>query len=362
MERSRQTDCFFLGTLLENGASSRAEVARITGLSKPTTSASAKRLLAAGVIVDCGQQASARGRPINLYAANPEFGHAVGVSLERGHVAVRALDFAGTVVGDQRIDTAADDDVPAALNRAREALGDISAGLGTPRLATAVAVAAPIDPRTATTTNWPGSPFTNVVTEYGSALGIPDGEPVIVDNDVNWATLAEHQVGSMRGSDDFLYLYLGAGIGAGLFLGGRLHRGLRGMAGEIAFVRFENGEALIHRLAKSAIGTYDGWGGSIDTARARAMFNDPTFEELLRPIVEDLSWAISNIAAMIDPDHIVLGGPLSEARPLVDALSRGVRPIALDGLTVAASSIGRDAAVVGAAAGALERGRAITSS
>lgn len=357
----RQTDGFFLGTLLDRGASSRAEVARLTGLSKPTTSESAKRLLAAGVIVDRGQQLSARGRPINLYGVNPDYGHAIGVSLERGHVAVRALDFTGKVVGDHRMDTPANDDVPSALNRARQAVREITGTLATPRLAVAVAVAAPIDPRTSTTTEWPGSPFTSVVTEYRCALDIPAGQPVLVDNDVNWATLAESQIGSTQGVDDFLYIYLGAGVGAGLFLGGRLHRGLRGMAGEIAFIRFDDGEFLMQKLAASAIGTHDGWGGSVDVALATALFNDPANDEVLRPVVDDLARAITNIAAVIDPGQIVIGGPLSQATRLVDALSQGIRPVALKDLTLSATSLGRDAAVIGAAIGALERGRAMAT-
>lgn len=354
---ARRTDEAFLQVLSELGASSRANIARATGLSKPTASESAQRLLAAGVIVSCGQGLAERGRPTQLYDINPDYGHVVGVAIERGHAAVRALDFRGSMIADVHADSAEFDDVPAALARARDLIVKVSSDSGSPRLATALAVAAPVAPGTGTVVDWPNSPFTGAVNRLGNALGIPPDEPLVVDNDVHWATLAEYRIGSMQHTDDFLYVYLGSGIGAGLLLSGRVHRGSRGLAGEIAFIRSEDGDTLISKLARSPIGTHDGWGGSIDIKRAVALFDDPQPDTDLRPVVRELALAISNVAAALDPRRIVIGGPLSQSRRLVDALRQSIEPIALDGLTVSATSLGRDAPLCGASINALELAR-----
>lgn len=354
---AQHTDDRFISVLMEHGPSSRAHIARMTAISKPTISESAARLLKAGVIVHLGKHACKQGRPVQLYDLNANYGHAVGISIERGHVAVRALDFTGAVVHEDRFDTETNDSVPDALARAGEMLQRVDAAVEHPRLATAVAVAAPIDPKSSKIIGWPNSPFPDGVDILSQALHIAGDHPLVVDNDVNWATLAEHGIGSMRDADDFMYVYLGAGVGAGLFLGGRVHRGSRGLAGEIAFTRLASGELFIHKLANSVIGTHDGWGGSIDTTRAVSLFNDAAHQEILQPVIEDISWVIANVATSIDPGQIVIGGPLSEAAPLIDAVRRHLQLPSGADVPVVASPLGKNAPLYGAALGALELAR-----
>ncbi|BBZ27380.1 hypothetical protein MMAD_16750 [Mycolicibacterium madagascariense] len=350
------TDDAFLGVLSAEGAVSRAHVAKVTGISKPTISEAAQRLLAAGIIVDLGLSAGHRGRPTQLYDINPHYGHALGVALERGHVAVRVLNYRGQIVCDYQLDTPADGDLFTALADARGLVAKYCRHLRTPRLATAVSVAAPVDPTTSTIVQVPDAPFTGTVASFGAALGLGEDESVHVDNDVNWATLAEHRLGSMRDVSDFLYVYLGAGVGAGLLLGDRLHRGTRGVAGELAFTALEGGQTLMRRLASSVIGTDDG--RSIDTARALRLFADdgPRTAELDH-ILDDLARVIVNVTTTIDPGRVVLGGPLAASPSLVDALRARIRRDALTDVTVGTSPLGRDAPISGAAIGALELAR-----
>ena len=117
----------------------------------------------------------------------------------------------------------------------------------------------------------PDSPFTGTVAAFGPALGIGTNEPLSVDNDVNWATIAEHRLGGMQHAENFIYVYLGAGVGAGLFMSGRLHRGVGGAAGEIAFTRLDSGDTLMRRLGGSPIRSADG--RSIDLTRAHAVLD-----------------------------------------------------------------------------------------
>jgi predicted NBD/HSP70 family sugar kinase len=346
------TDDAFLGVLFRDGESSRAAIAKTTGISKPTISESAQRLLAAGAILEVGQATGQRGRPTVLYDVNPRYGHALGVVLERNHVAVRAHDYKGDVVAEYRLDSD-EDSLPAAVAEARTLVTRCAADAGSPRLATAVSVAAPVYPESATVRQLPDAPFTGTVTAFGPALGLCDDEPLRVDNDVNWATVAESRLGSMQDVGDFLYVYLGAGVGAGLFLSGRLHRGAGGIAGEIAFTRLASGQSLMRRLAASPIGTADG--RSIDVVRARELLDNPG--ETVAALLADIAEVVVNVATVVDPGRVVLGGPLAETYSIATDLAERIRSSALTELAVTVSPLGHDAPLSGAAVAALELAR-----
>lgn len=348
------TDAAFVEVLFCRGPSSRAAIAKATGISKPTISESAQRLLGAGVIVEVGQATGQRGRPTLLYDINAAHGHALGVVLERGHVAVRALDYRGEVIVDYQIE-AGEVDVPTAATDARNLVVKCADRAGSPRLATAVSVAAPVDPVTATVLQLPDSPFAGTVAGFAQALGLGAGEQLRVDNDVNWATLAEQRIGSMQRASDFLYLYLGAGVGAGLFLSGRLHRGATGFAGEIAFTRLDGGGTLMHRLAQSPLGTDDG--RSIDVERAQVLLDVPDGDCALSAVLDELARMVTNMATMIDPGHIVLGGPLARTQAMAHGLATRLSAEAATPVSVVVSALGQDAPLAGAAMGALELAR-----
>ncbi|MFC9557030.1 hypothetical protein ACFTWF_40130 [Rhodococcus sp. NPDC056960] len=107
------------------------------------------------LIVEVGQTATGtRGRAAVLYDVNPHHGHTLGIVLERGHVAIKALDHKGQAVCERQID-ADDENLPAAIADARALIAQCTADVGTPRLATALSVAAPIDPRTHTVRQLP---------------------------------------------------------------------------------------------------------------------------------------------------------------------------------------------------------------
>jgi predicted NBD/HSP70 family sugar kinase len=346
------TDNAFLGVLYCLGAASRAAIAKVTGISKSTISESAQRLLAAGIIIEVGQATGNRGRSPLLYDVNPHHGHVLGVVLERGNVAVRALDSTGGLVCEEHSE-AGDEDLPTAIADARDLVTRCSHLAGSPRLATAISVAAPIDPRTHTVRQLPDAPFTGAVPAFGEAAGLTADEWVLVDNDVNWATLAESRIGSMTAADDFLYVYLGAGVGSGLFLSGHPHRGAHGTAGEIAFLRMSDGETLMSRLAHSPLGSADG--RSIDITRARVLLDTPTAE--LDDLLGVLAHAIVNVTTATDPAHVVLGGPLARTAAIAHDLTARIRRGALTELDITISPLGQSAPLDGTAIAALELAR-----
>jgi predicted NBD/HSP70 family sugar kinase len=314
----------------------------------------AQRLLSGGIIVEVGQASGNRGRSPLLYDINSHLGHILGVVLERGHVAVRALDLRGEVICEEQRE-AGDKDLHSAIVDARYLVASCSRRAHTPRLATAVSVAAPIDPATHTVRQIRDAPFVGTVRAFGPALGLAASEPVLVDNDVNWATLAENRIGSTVGVDDFLYVYLGAGIGAGLFLNGRPYRGVHGTAGEIAFMRLTGDETLIGRLGRSAIGSADG--RSIDLQRGHQLLDADADPADTDGILDDLSRAIVNLITATDPGHVVLGGPLASTTRIARDLTARLHAAALAELHIAISPLGQNAPLAGTSIAALEYAR-----
>ena len=349
------TEEAFLEVLYRDGASSRAAIAKITGISKPTISEAAQRLIATGVIVEVGQATGNRGRSPLLYDLNADHGHCIGVVLERGYVAARALDHMGATICELRSDTS-DEDLPTAVAAARILLARCGEQAGTPRLATAVSVAAPVDPATHIVRQLPNAPFAGTVADLGAALGLETDELVVVDNDVNWAALAENRTGATVGVDDFLYVYLGAGVGAGLFLNGQVHRGASGTAGEIAFLRMPDGHTLMHRLAHSPIGACDHTAVDLDRAH-RLLDTTGPLDPDLDAVLDDLARAIVNIATTVDPGRIVLGGPLARAARVGGDLATRIRGAALTDVTITVSALGRTAPLDGTGIAALELAR-----
>jgi predicted NBD/HSP70 family sugar kinase len=253
------------------------------------------------------------GRSAVLYDLNPNRGHAIGLVLERGYVAVKALDAKGDVIAQQHIDER-NEDLHSTIADARMLIRQCSMKAGTKRLATALSVAAPIDPTSHTIRQLADAPFIGTVSDFAAALDIPPTEPFVVDNDVNWATIAESRIGSMQSEDNFLYVYIGAGVGAGPFLAGELRRGSTGTAGEIAFMRLPASNTLMRELGHSMIGTPDGRSIDVDKARAQLDSESPV-RGVSRP-VNELARTIVNVATVVDPRCIVLGGPLADTHQI----------------------------------------------
>ena len=331
------TDQQFLRALAAAGEPlSRAEIAARTGISKPAISDAAARLESSALIVDAGVREGRRGGVATLYRINAERGHSLAIAMQSTGVAVRARDLAGETVFDR--------DVPLQQDVTARVVVDLVNGLilasadaiGTPLIAATLSVAVPVDSATGDTVRLPNSPFPAGQFSLLGELNIAPDEPAIVDNDVNWATLAERHLGSMTECDDFIYVYLGTGIGAGIFASGALLRGSRGLAGEIGYLRSVEGPDLTQALAALGLGTAEAYGLDVDAALA--LFpNDPLREEAERAL-DLLAVAIVNAAILVNPRAVVLGGPLTRSARLVDGLRARILETALDPPRVIASS------------------------
>ncbi|WKN50037.1 ROK family protein [Nocardioides sp. Arc9.136] len=214
------------------------------------------------------------------------------------------------------------------------------------------------------------------------------GTTVVLDNDANCAALAEGTLGAARGVADFLLITMGTGIGGGLVLGGRVHRGRNGMAGEFGHAQvvpdgqpcecggagcweqYSSGNALV-RFARARIGREPTMleqlcGGDPSTlvgpmVTEAAEQGDLVARQAFASVGDWLGVGLANLVAAFDPELVVVGGGVSAAgdrlleparhalvRSLVGAAHREVPP-------VVRARFGPEAGVVGGAILARQR-------
>ena len=202
-----------------------------------------------------------------------------------------------------------------------------------------VGVPGPVRPGTGVlphASNLPGwTADIDVAGELSARLG---GRPVVVDNDVNVATLAEHRLGAGRGTDDLLGVFMGTGVGAGLVLGGRLRQGPRGLAGEIGHLFVSFRDMVAGGIVRGELEDYAGRRAM--EARARRIhadgeptalvelagegrmrsrvwseavaLGDPVAQRLVDEAAEAMSAALASAIALVDVEMIVLGGGMAQ--------------------------------------------------
>ncbi|MFE2421517.1 ROK family protein [Streptomyces hokutonensis] len=212
---------------------SRLELADRTGLTPQAVSKITARLREPGLVTEAGRRASTGGKPRTVLRLVPEAGHAVGVHLDRDELRVVLVDLTGTVVGERSapldLGAGAAVVVEAVAREVEGLVGEVArlAPDGHP-LGVGVALPGPLDHihgvlhRVTGFPEWDGFPLRD-------ALSRRLGVPVVVDKDTNAAALGL-AVGGEGGA--FAYLHLGTGLGAGLVIGGGVHRGARTGAGE----------------------------------------------------------------------------------------------------------------------------------
>lgn len=221
-----------LALLARGGPLSRAEIAERLGLSPATLTASTRRLLAEGLVVEGDpRSASPTGRPSIPLALVPESVHVLGVQVAHGHVTGVLVRLDAQIVHTFRraFDPAAADAVDTLIALIRTEI-DAAAGRGLTLAGLGVAVPGVVDPdsgtlRMSVRLGWTGMPL-------AARLRLALKLPVFVDNDISAVTAAERLYGPGADCADFLLLAIGEGIGMGMVLDGAPYRGAAGAAGE----------------------------------------------------------------------------------------------------------------------------------
>jgi predicted NBD/HSP70 family sugar kinase/biotin operon repressor len=320
----RLTDRRVFEQLLSADSLTRAEIAARTGISKPTISESMRRLSDAGLVVESGRQVGGRGRAGTYYRLGTDHAAALTVSVGPDGVVADTFDLKDQPLAhaEQPVSAPAD-----------------GAELGPVLLATVAAVreqtpatirgcvvsmAGPVDRRTGQLAASAYSPF--LVGGFAPRDILRDVAPVVeVDNDVNWAALAERERGNATDLDDFTLCYLGEGIGGAVVIAGDVIRGSRGLAGELAHARTTGPGGRSATLVEC----FAAWdllvpgSDAIDADRVRALLESRSAAERRRAgeIAGAVAGAISSVVALLDPQGVLVGGPWGSAGGFVDLIA-----------------------------------------
>jgi predicted NBD/HSP70 family sugar kinase len=358
-----------LEAALEHGPISRAELARITGLSKQTTSQVVRALEESGWLRARGQTQGALGRSATTYEVDADTALVLGIDLGGTKTHVVLANLVGTIRGeaveptDPRGGKFVIDRIGSLLERVgREAgisLDAVRLGvMGSPGVLqrdSGIITDAP---------NIPGLDRFSVTDALRDRLGFA----VEVENDVNVAAHGEAWQGSCRDARTFAFVALGTGIGMGLVADGRIIRGARGAAGEIAYLPV-GGDPLDprsfqHGTLESSIGSeaivqrYRSLGGRADSVRSifdRLAEGDLAAATTVDDVARILLQALLAVRALFDPELVVLGGSIGTRVELLDRIRDLARRYMARPLRIEPSALGSRATAVGAVGMALER-------
>lgn len=347
------TDRRLLDETIRRGRTTRVDLAEATGYSRPTVSEAVRRLVAGGLLDATGlKETGRRGRVGTFYALGARAGWVLALEISQSGVRARATDLAGRVLSEQSRPPTVPGDSAGLTASLRAAIREATGGAG-PLRAVGVSIANPVDPATHAVVPLVGTPFPEGLRSPAEMIGDLVPAPILVDNDVNLAALAEHRVGRAAGATSFAYVYVGAGLGVGLYLGDQLVRGAHGLAGEIGYLPGAASPTLAGDLAAGGFGRSDA--PSTDVAAALAVL-DGDDDAALGRLAAAVGRAIVSVAAVVDPALFLLGGPVGTHPAL---LPRVRETIVFPGPTeVDRGALGVDAPLQGAVQMAVEHARA----
>lgn len=322
----------------------RPELVAATGLSRTTVTQTLARLVTAGLVCDAGLDHARRGPAATLYEVAPGAAAGAAVDITRHKITTTMHDFAGTEIARAETDEADPQRVPATVVATIRAAAEIAG-----RSPDAVVVAAPavIAPDGRTIAQLPGylTPGTGLHDHIADELGCA----VTIDNDL--ALLARAKLAVRSGT--FAVLSLRDGLGAGLVVDGRVHRGGRGLAGEVAYVPQPGvaigspalGEEVIAQLARAEKAPE-----TLPDLLAAADAGHRGADRVLDEIARRLAYAAGSLTLMLDPDAVVLAdyaalGSLPER--VISAARREAGPLRIP---IETSTLDEDGPLQGAAA------------
>jgi len=362
------------------GETTRPAIGAQLGLSAATVSRIVRRLIDQGHASE-GPGASTGGRPRSVVRFNPLAGCVIGVDLGGSRCHGLLADLTGASLAESTRPIADEGEPFPALVTTIRALRRRARELRLPVAALAVGVAAIVDQETGVASggphvHWDGFP---IVRELGAVVDLP----FVVDNDVNLAALAHAWRGDGRGRTGFVVLALGTGIGAAIVADGRLLRGRRSGAGEVGYLVLErsllrqhapggpgaleelaSGPAIVakaqRRLAADAAPSVL---RSLDPLTAEAILaaaaaGDAPACAIAVELADDVAMAVIALAAVVDPEVIVLDGSVGRAlAPWLEGIAALVARHLPDPPSIVTSSLDTEATALGAVAAALQLAR-----
>lgn len=329
------------------------EVTRVTGLSRPTVEGVVEGLIEAGLVVEVPAEEGGtrrQGRPARRFRFRAEAGHLLGLEIGAHRVAAVLSDLDGRVVGTGAKDVCETATADERLERLRSTVAELLRRAGVPRGSLrAVGVGSP------------GIVEADGTVRLGTALpgwtGLPLGErlrrsfrcPVLVENDANTAAVAEHWKGAGAASDDMVFVLAGLSPGAGSLIGGRLHRGFGGAAGEIGALHLLGREATPETL----LSTTDEPLPPLDEQAVAEVFRharegDTRARAAVDRFIQRLVHDVAALVLALDPELVVVGGWAAGLDGVLEPLRTELARYCLRPPKVALSVLGEAAIATGA--------------
>src|SRR5690348_11344680 len=379
----RPAERLVLSALAESGPTTRAALARVTGLPGSTVVGLVAKLLADGVVTESDAAltgARAAGRPAKVLALARPAGLVAALAISRHEVRAGVVGLDGTLRGSAAVpleSLEAPDVVPTALDVLAAAVA--AGGPEASRLTAAVVgvpgpfrrgegvvamrdVPEPI--RRFFPGGLPGWMRHDPAPEVARRLGVP----AVAENDANLGALGEAAFGAARGGEVAVYVKYAQGLGAGVVVGGRVVRGASGHGGELTHVRVADDGPICgcggrgclavltspeHLLAALRRSYRDA--AAMDDVIALAEHGDPGVLRLLHDAGRLIGRPLADLCAVLNPHAIVLDARLGAATEPVlagirEAIDRWALAPAAEAVRVVRGELGEDAELLGAAA------------
>ncbi|WP_328808964.1 ROK family protein [Nonomuraea montanisoli] len=336
-----------LRALRREGVATLTRLGRITGLSRQTVEAVLDELGGRGWVREVPPDEGVMGRPARRFGFRADAGHVVGVDVGGDRILACLADLNGDVVAWERAGVPDDAPAPERLEAARRtSLACVdAAGVPRTRVLTVAAGTSGIVDRTGRVSlstvlpGWTGVDLAGLAGRWFGCTGL-------AANDANLAALAEHWRGSAQHASDVVYVLAGHRLGAGILIGGRLHAGRSGAAGEIGALRQVGWDDAARELVKEA---------GAEEVFAAAGAGDPEALRRVDHYAEGLAIGASALVLTVDPDLLVIGGGKARAgEVLLAPLRRHLAELCLRAPEVVTSTFGEESVALGAVRLALD--------
>ena len=360
-----------------NGEISRRLIAKETGLSTPSVTRLINGLVSADFLQvedSFSTEGAGPGRPASIIRLNPDCGCIIGVDVGEHVIQVALSDMNGNILAESQKSTDAEQGGDVTCENIAVAVDEVLAehrSLGKqdqPLRAITIGAPGTIDPVSSSVVK---APMINGWSNFDLKGKLRERLPFVplrIENDNNAAAIGEYAVGVAKGVDNFVYASIRRGIGAGIFINGKLYRGSAGFAGEMGKMVWDSNfafsstsglgylesicaeDAVVEREKQTLAGleAENSQRPTIRSISKAASAGNAKAIEVLSSILEPLGLAIANIASLLDPQVVVLGGDIHFAMDMaVDGLNQTIGKLVPTPPQVLASSLGDQAIIRG---------------
>ncbi len=369
-----------LAELMLHRAISQASLARATGLSPTTVSSLIGEFAADGLITEAGNAdrvGGRTGRPGRLLTFVGPRDLVLGIDCGHDQMRMALADMAGTILNESTVNDDIDGLGAGVFSLIKEGFGALCAEAGvecTQVVQAALGVPGLVHDGEVRSPRMPAWADLNLAQHSEKAIGIR----TLIENDANLAAMGEHSFGVARGQEDVVYLKISAGIGAGLVLGGQLHRGPRGGAGEPGHIQVREDGTMCSCGNRGCLETVASIPQALQAIRdvhpeartaadlsALILAGDRSAVRVVTDMGREIGKVVADLCNWLAPSSVVVGGDLatvpgpngaSAADPLISSIAAAVSRYSLPRIAfytqVLAGTLGPRAGVLGAVSAA----------